>query len=75
MESSYDGPRLDNEITAEFMKSLIATFKAEKKLHRKYAYKVTSYNLSKKVHLRLFFCVIFLCNSSSKILEEKFFQF
>ncbi|VDD94811.1 unnamed protein product [Enterobius vermicularis] len=40
VESSYDGPRLDNEITAEFMKSLIATFKAEKKLHRKYAYKI-----------------------------------
>lgn len=40
VESTYDGPRLDTEISAAFMKSLIETFKAQKKLHKKYAYKI-----------------------------------
>ncbi|VDN84625.1 unnamed protein product [Brugia pahangi] len=40
VEATYDGPVLENDITLEFMKELIETFKAEKKLHRKYAYKV-----------------------------------
>uniref|UniRef100_A0AC34FL20 Protein-serine/threonine phosphatase n=1 Tax=Panagrolaimus sp. ES5 TaxID=591445 RepID=A0AC34FL20_9BILA len=40
VESSYDGPRLDGEISLEFMKDLIAHFKAEKKLPIRYAYKM-----------------------------------
>lgn len=41
VEAAYDGPVLENDITLEFMKQLIETFKAEKRLHRKYAYKVS----------------------------------
>ncbi|CAG9534798.1 unnamed protein product [Cercopithifilaria johnstoni] len=40
VEATYDGPVLEDDITLEFMKQLIETFKAEKKLHRKYAYKI-----------------------------------
>uniref|UniRef100_A0A8R1TVT2 protein-serine/threonine phosphatase n=1 Tax=Onchocerca volvulus TaxID=6282 RepID=A0A8R1TVT2_ONCVO len=40
VEATYDGPVFENEITLEFMKQMIETFKAEKKLHRKYAYKI-----------------------------------
>lgn len=43
VEATYDGPVLEDDITLEFMKQLIETFKAEKKLHRKYAYKVLFY--------------------------------
>ncbi|VDP14328.1 unnamed protein product [Onchocerca flexuosa] len=40
VEATYDGPVFENDITLEFMKQMIETFKAEKKLHRKYAYKI-----------------------------------
>ncbi|KAI6169978.1 Serine/threonine-protein phosphatase [Aphelenchoides bicaudatus] len=40
VESDYTGPRLEGEITAEFMKELIDTFKSQGKLHIKYAYKI-----------------------------------
>ncbi|VDM25331.1 unnamed protein product [Toxocara canis] len=40
VESSYDGPVLEEPISAEFMVELIKTFKAQKKLHKKYAYKI-----------------------------------
>uniref|UniRef100_A0A0R3RR96 protein-serine/threonine phosphatase n=1 Tax=Elaeophora elaphi TaxID=1147741 RepID=A0A0R3RR96_9BILA len=40
VEATYDGPVLEDDITLEFMKQLIETFKAEKKLHKKYAYKI-----------------------------------
>lgn len=45
MEGSYDGPRLEENITAEFMTDLLAFFKDQKRLHRKYAYKVNLYVL------------------------------
>lgn len=44
VNSDYTGPRFDEEITAEFMKELISVFKAQKKLHIKYAYKVIFLN-------------------------------
>ena len=43
VEESYSGPRWDEgELTAEFMDSLLEWLKDEKRLHRKYAYKVGS---------------------------------
>lgn len=44
VEESYSGPRWDEgELTAEFMDSLLEWLKDEKRLHRKYAYKVRWY--------------------------------
>jgi serine/threonine-protein phosphatase 5 len=40
VEDSYTGPRLEGEITAEFMKELVETFKKQGSLHVKYAYKI-----------------------------------
>ena len=42
IEDDYDGPKLENEtkITLEFMKQLMQWYKDQKKLHKKYAYKV-----------------------------------
>ena len=41
MESDYSGPRWDEgELSAEFMNELLEWFRKEKRLHRKYAYKV-----------------------------------
>ena len=42
MEEGYRGPRWDEgELRSEFMEELLQWFKDEKKLHRKYAYKVS----------------------------------
>lgn len=41
VEAKYDGPRLDGDITAEFMEELLQSFKDQKCLHRKYAFKVS----------------------------------
>lgn len=47
MESSYDGPKLQNDkITLEFVKEMLNYFKDQKKIHRKYAYKVSLLSLS-----------------------------
>lgn len=41
VESSYTGPHLvDGKVTLEFMKELMQAYKEQKKLHRKYAFKV-----------------------------------
>ncbi|CAJ0646230.1 81_t:CDS:10 [Entrophospora sp. SA101] len=41
VESSYDGPKLQNDkITLEFVKEMLDYFKDQKKIHRKYAYKI-----------------------------------
>jgi len=41
VESSYNGPHLvDGKITLEFMEQLMDAFINQKKLHRKYAFKV-----------------------------------
>ena len=37
---SYDGPRLEGDITPEFVSSMIAWFKDQKVLHKKYAFKI-----------------------------------
>lgn len=42
MEDDYDGPRLSEDgITKEFVEELIERFRDQKKIHKKYAYKVT----------------------------------
>lgn len=39
--TDYDGPKLDDgNVTLEFMEELLEYYKNQKKLHRKYAYKV-----------------------------------
>lgn len=40
VDGSYAGPRLEEEISAEFMVALLDWLKDQKILHRKYAYKV-----------------------------------
>lgn len=41
IEDEYDGPKLENDVvTLEFMKALMEHYKDQKKLHKKYAYKV-----------------------------------
>uniref|UniRef100_A0A1B0CSV4 protein-serine/threonine phosphatase n=1 Tax=Lutzomyia longipalpis TaxID=7200 RepID=A0A1B0CSV4_LUTLO len=41
IEEDYTGPKLENEkVTVKFMLELMEFYKAEKKLHRKYAYKI-----------------------------------
>lgn len=41
VEDDYDGPRLSPEgITKEFLEDLIERFKDQKKIHKKYAYKI-----------------------------------
>ena len=45
MEDDYDGPRLSEDgITKEFVEELIERFKEQKKIHKKYAYKVNCFN-------------------------------
>ena len=40
VEESYDGPKLEDCISLEFMKQLIERFRDQKLLHKKYAYKI-----------------------------------
>ena len=42
IEDDYSGPKLSNEdtVTLDFMKELMQWYKDQKKLHKKYAYKV-----------------------------------
>lgn len=41
IEDEYSGPKLeDGKVTLQFMKDLMIAYKNQKKLHRKYAYKV-----------------------------------
>lgn len=41
IENEYHGPELeDGKVTLQFMKDLMALYKSQGKLHRKYAYKV-----------------------------------
>ena len=42
VEDSYDGPKLEADISPEFMKDLLKWYKEEKKLHKKYCYKVSN---------------------------------
>jgi serine/threonine-protein phosphatase 5 len=43
IEDEYSGPKLeDGKVTLEFMQHLMATYKEQGKLHRKYAYKVST---------------------------------
>lgn len=42
IEDEYDGPKLeDGKVTVQFTHDLMEAYKAQKKLHRKYAYEVT----------------------------------
>lgn len=41
IEDEYKGPQLENgKVTLNFMKELMEFYKQEKKLHKKFAYKV-----------------------------------
>jgi serine/threonine-protein phosphatase 5 len=40
VEEGYDGIRLEEEITAEFVEDMIQRFKDGKKIHRKYVYQI-----------------------------------
>ena len=40
VEGSYEGPRLEGDITPEFMNDMMAWFKDQKKLHKKYAFRM-----------------------------------
>eukprot|EP01137_Pigoraptor_chileana_P027038 Opistho-2@9129 len=40
VESDYDGPHLGENITVEFVTGLLEHYRREKKLHRKYAFKI-----------------------------------
>jgi len=40
VEGSYSGPRLDSDISEEFMRDVLQCFNNQKKLHKKYVYKV-----------------------------------
>jgi len=40
VEDNYCGPKLDDDISAGFMKNVLQWFKDQKKLHKKYCYKV-----------------------------------
>ncbi|KJE91460.1 type 5 protein serine/threonine phosphatase isoform [Capsaspora owczarzaki ATCC 30864] len=40
IDNSYDGPHLPEQITSEFVLAMIERFKQEKRLDRKYAYKI-----------------------------------
>lgn len=40
VEPSYKGPSFDDKITLEFVLALLDSFKAQSKLHKKYAYKL-----------------------------------
>lgn len=40
VESSYIGPRLEGEISIDFVKEIIAHFRAQKSLHRKYVLRI-----------------------------------
>lgn len=55
IEDDYDGPKLDGEknVTLEFMKALMQHYKDQKKLHKKYAYKVSHRRVVATHHHRL----------------------
>jgi serine/threonine-protein phosphatase 5 len=40
VDDSYDGARLDKEMTQEFIDDMIDRFKNGKKIHRKYAFQI-----------------------------------
>lgn len=60
VEDDYDGPRLSEDgVTTEFVGHLIERFTNQKKIHKKYAYKVNH----KRNHVytveRSFLCIYF----------------
>jgi serine/threonine-protein phosphatase 5 len=40
VESDYDGVRLEDEMTKEFVEDMIQRFKDGKKIHKKYVYQI-----------------------------------
>lgn len=54
IEDDYSGPKLeDDKVTIGFMKELMQWYKDQKKLHKKYAYKVCKslYSLVKSSYI------------------------
>lgn len=60
VEDEYDGPRLSEDgISREFVEELIERFTDQKKIHKKYAYKVTTTtSTTTMLYLFIFFCLI-----------------
>jgi len=40
VDDSYDGPKMEDEITLEFVKAMIERFKNQKTIHKKFAFSV-----------------------------------
>ena len=58
VEDEYDGPRLSEDgITREFVEELIERFTDQKKIHKKYAYKVTTTSTTTMLYLVFVFFV------------------
>jgi len=59
IEGDYTGPKLDSneKVTVEFTEQLIATYKEQQKLHRRYAYQVFYF-----IHIIIFFCLLFIAS-------------
>lgn len=54
IEEDYDGPQLeDGKVTAKFMDDLIQHYRDQKKLHRRYAYKVSRWTFHSLLFLQL----------------------
>ena len=68
LEGDYDGPKLgeDNKVTPLFTEELMATYKAQGKLHRRYAYQV--------IHVfGIILCIQFCCSIMYISSEELIF--
>ena len=57
VDDSYQGPRLEKDFTPEFMKELLDWQKREKKLHRKYAYKVYAHTVNNQTSFTCIMCI------------------
>lgn len=52
IDDKYDGPKLENgKVTLEFVKDLMETYVNQKKLHKKYAYKVKNLIFARHIYI------------------------
>ena len=50
MEEKYEGPRLEEEISADFMQEMMDWLRNQKLLHKKYAFKVSQKVSDQKIY-------------------------
>lgn len=50
VEEKYEGPRLEEEISADFMQEMMDWLRNQKLLHKKYAFKVSQKVSDQKIH-------------------------